>query len=87
MYRRYLDNTNAEHIKLFKEKYPKLRHIAKTANFSCIFSISGGGLASDLGIPYDDGCAIVDGFWNTHSGLKNFLIVKLSLQLIMVIFL
>ena len=68
----YLDNTNAEHIKLFKDKYPKLRHIAKTANFSCIFSISGGGLAADLGIPYDDGCAIVDGFWNTHYGLKEF---------------
>ena len=68
----YLDNTNAEHIKLFKEKYPKLRHIAKTANFSCIFGIGGAGLASDLGITYDDGVQIVDGFWNTHSGLKEY---------------
>ena len=67
-----LDNTNAEDIAFFKDNYPKERKIAKQANFSCIFGIGGTGLAMDLGISREDGQEIVDGFWETHYGLKEF---------------
>lgn len=67
-----LDNKKIEDIKFVKEKYPNLRHFAKTANFSCIFGISGKGLARDLGISSTDGEAIVDGFWKTHKQAKEF---------------
>jgi DNA polymerase I-like protein with 3'-5' exonuclease and polymerase domains len=67
-----LDNKKIEDIKYVKEKYPQLRHFAKTANFSCIFGISGKGLARDLGIKDGDGEAIVQGFWKTHSQAKDF---------------
>jgi DNA polymerase-1 len=67
-----LDNSKLEDIKYVKKNYPNLRHIAKTANFSCIFGISGMGLARDLGIPKTDGEAIVDGFWETHKQAKEF---------------
>ena len=67
-----LDNTNPDDIAFFKDNYPKERKIAKQANFSCIFGIGGMGLAMDLGISREDGQEIVDGFWETHYGLKEF---------------
>lgn len=67
-----LNNKDIKDIKYVKDNYPKLRHYAKTANFSCIFGISGRGLARDLGIPDEDGEAIVNGFWKTHKQAKEY---------------
>ena len=67
-----LDNTKIEDIKYVKDNYPSLRTFAKISNFSCIFGISGRGLARDLGIADEDGEAIVSGFWETHKQAKAF---------------
>lgn len=67
-----LDSTNIEHIELIKSKYPKLRGIAKTINFSAIFGIGASALASDLGLTYKQGEELLEGFWNTHYGLRDY---------------
>lgn len=67
-----LDNTNIDDINFFKDNYSKERKIAKQMNFSCIFGIGANGLANDLDISVHDGQMLVEGFWETHSGLKAY---------------
>ena len=67
-----LDSTNIEHIELIKSKYPKLRGIAKTINFSAIFGIGASALASDLGLSFKQGEELLEGFWSTHYGLRDY---------------
>lgn len=51
----------------------EMRRKAKTANFGIIYGISAFGLAERLNIPRSEGKALIDGYFETFPGVKEFM--------------
>lgn len=49
------------------------RRAAKTANFGIIYGISAFGLSERLGIPRGDAKALIDGYFRTYPGVKDYM--------------
>jgi DNA polymerase-1 len=51
----------------------EMRRRAKSANFGIIYGVSAWGLASNLDIPRKEGKALIDGYFETYPGVKEFM--------------
>ncbi|HBG86337.1 MAG TPA: DNA polymerase I [Marinilabiliaceae bacterium] len=76
-FRRGEDIHSATAAKIFKvnpeEVSPSMRRKAKTANFGIIYGISAFGLSERLNIPRGESKAIIDGYFESFTGVKKYM--------------
>jgi DNA polymerase-1 len=76
-FRRGEDIHSATAAKIFKvnpdEVSPSMRRKAKTANFGIIYGISAFGLSERLNIPRSESKAIIDGYFESFTGVKKYM--------------
>jgi DNA polymerase-1 len=61
------------------EVSPEMRRKAKTANFGIIYGISAFGLAERLNIPRSEARDLIDGYFTTYAGVKEYMDMSIAL--------
>lgn len=61
-----------------KEVDADMRRKAKTANFGIVYGISAFGLSQRLGIPRSEAKVLIDSYYNTYPGVKNYITTSIS---------
>jgi DNA polymerase-1 len=72
------DIHNLTAIELFGSDDREARNKAKTINFAILYGISSWGLAGRLGVPRDEGQAIIDRYFERFPGIRNYIGETLS---------
>jgi DNA polymerase-1 len=67
------DIHNLTAIELFGSDDRENRNKAKTINFAILYGISSWGLAGRLGVPRDEGQAIIDRYFERFPGIRNYI--------------
>jgi DNA polymerase I len=72
------DIHNLTAIELFGSDDRENRNKAKTINFAILYGISSWGLAGRLGVPRDEGQAIIDRYFERFPGIRNYIAQTLT---------
>ena len=67
------DIHNLTAVELFGSDDRENRNKAKTINFAILYGISSWGLAGRLGVPRDEGQAIIDRYFERFPGIRNYI--------------
>jgi DNA polymerase-1 len=77
-FRAKADIHNLTAIELFGSDERENRDKAKTINFAILYGISAWGLAGRLGVPRDEGQAIIDRYFERFPGIRNYIATTLA---------